>query len=175
MAGKWDQGVDGRVLGLHSAGFQYRQIQKNLSQNGFKRSLGYISNVVNCKGKNRLAIAKGQIHQRCRAKKIRTPRFILEVSKLVMTPNPKTQANIARQKRCSVATISRVIRKDLGLMAKKKPHHPHLTTKGKENRKANSRKLYDQISGPRTEFAVSIDEAQISFHPGSQKIHRKNV
>ena len=69
MAGKWDQGVDGRVLGLHSAGFKYRQIQKILSENGFERSLGYISNVVNCKGKNRLASAKGQMHQRCRTKK----------------------------------------------------------------------------------------------------------
>ena len=37
MAKEWDQGVDGR---LHSAGLKCRQIQKILSQNGFKKALG---------------------------------------------------------------------------------------------------------------------------------------
>ena len=111
--------MDGRVLGLSSVGFSYRQIQKVLADNGFERSLGYISNVVNCKGKNRLALAKNQIHTRTRTKKIRTPKFVLDVSKLVMKPNPMTQAAIARRKGCSTATISRTIRQDLGLMAKK--------------------------------------------------------
>ena len=32
--------------------------QQTLSQNEFKRSFGYICNVFNCKGKNRLALAR---------------------------------------------------------------------------------------------------------------------
>ena len=169
MAGKWDRGVDGRVLGLSEAGFTYRQIQKVLQDNGHKRSLGYISNVVNCKGKNRLALARNEIHRRSRQDKIRTAKFALSVSKLVLKSEPMTQAAIARRKRCSTATISRTIRQDLGLIAKKKPRHPYLTEAEKANRKTNSRKLYENLAGHRSEYAVSIDEALIYFHPGNQK------
>ena len=54
-------------------------------------------------------------------------------------------------------------------MAKKKPHQPYLTASDKSNRKTNSRKLYEQIAGSRSEFAVSIDEAQIAFNPANHQ------
>lgn len=44
-----------------------------------------------------------------------------------------------------------------------------MTARDKANRETDSFKLYDQISGPRSEFAVSIDEAKIFHHPGSQE------
>ena len=119
--------MEGRVLELHSAGFTYREIKKILADNGIERSLGLRSNVINCVGANRQAKAKNIRHERVRMKPVRTPEFVLDVSNLILRPNPPAQRQISVRKRCSLATVNRSIRKDLGFIAKKKIRHPHLS------------------------------------------------
>ncbi|CAG7724487.1 unnamed protein product [Allacma fusca] len=74
--------------------------------------------------------------------------------------NPRTQQDIAQKLKISQALVCKFIKDDLGANMRKKTRVHILNEAPKQNRKTDSRKLYEQhLAGDRSEFAVTLDEA----------------
>ena len=164
MANKLIGGIEARVLSLRKSGFTYSQIKTILKAYGCDRGFSYISNVINCKDKVRHALAENKIpynDRRSARGGVTSPRFLLEVSKLMLKPKP---VHPSQMRRCSTAIIKCIIINDL------KKGIGRLSEGEKANRKTTSRKLYGKISGKKSEFAVSISQGVIYFNLTTNKV-----
>lgn len=129
----------------------YRKIKNKLSESGFKKSIGNISNVINQKGKRREARMKGEEFKYKRQSKVLTSEVLKMIKQKVDCENPVTQEDIAQVARISLSIVNRAIHKNLKLKTRNKTTVHVLNTKDIKNRKRNSRKLYEQaLSGKKS-------------------------
>ena len=163
MPKKFGPEVDLLVKTLSESGFTDKEIIDGLLTRGITISRRTISNIKNQIGKQRQALAENrEIPAIVRAPKVRTKQTIAKIKKMVVKEDPESYRNIQKRYPMSLKTINRVIHEDLNLGKRTKSRVHRLNDKQKKNRKRNSRKLCeDNLSGKKSEFVVSLDEALV--------------
>ena len=92
---------------------------------------------------------------------VRTKTKISKVAKLINTPNPPTQKQIARKLGTSAPIVNQIIHQDLEMKTYKKVKVHRLNATQKSNRARNCGKLFEELSHRDLEFAVTLDETWI--------------
>ena len=130
---------------------------------GWRVSEGTVTNIINCKGKKREAERKGEIFgHKPHPRSVRNKQLVSQVTHMVDMDNPPSQRSIARHLHVSKGTISRVIRQDLKMEAKRKTKVHALKRSHIKERKTNTRKLYEfHLAAERYKYVVTVDEAWV--------------
>jgi len=163
MPPKIDRYWEGYITGLSDAKYSYFAIIKACKQRGFVVSKKGISSVLNSCGKRRSgAIPVGKKQADPRPSTSRTPDVIRKVRSLVTGPNPATQRAIATKVGTSVYTVNTIINRDLKLEKRHKSHVHKLLPRHVNERRTNSRKLYERyLAGEKWKYVVTLDEAYV--------------
>jgi len=151
------------VKTLSKEGYSYSQVKKKVALENYTISRQSISNILNLKGKKRVATALGEPKPKNNSTPFkRTPEKIEQVRRLVDKKNPESYRSISNQTDLALSTICKIIHRDLNLTTRKKYKVHKLNAKHKKVRKTNSRKLYEaHLAGGKEEFAVTLDEAMV--------------
>jgi hypothetical protein len=116
MALKIDRWLEGYVTVLSEERYSYQQIIKQCKSRGYGISKKVIYNLLNLKGKKRIAESKNEkMAAKPHPKAVRTHVNITKVKSLILKENPATQRSIASKLGMSSATVSKIIHKDLKL------------------------------------------------------------
>lgn len=163
MAPKIDSFWEGYITALSDVKYSYTEIIKQCKKRGFIISRAGISRIINKVGKSREGlIPKGQKQANPRRPTSRTPDVIRSVKKFVSGSNPATQRSLATKVGISLGTVNTIINRDLQLEKRHKGHVHKLLPSHINERKTNSRKLYEgHLAGDRWKFIVTLDEAYI--------------
>lgn len=150
------------ILKFSGGGLSVRCIKERLKTHGFDRSIYTINNVINCKGIKRESRVNGQKWTYRRKSPVLTADVLRTIKRKIKVENPPTLQNLADQIHIPLPTIQRAIRDKIIMKTKKKTKVHILTERDKNNRKTNSRKLYENhLSGTKSEFVVTLDEAMM--------------
>lgn len=152
--------VEGKILALAAEGIAYRAILKRLKAENINLTIGTISNVINRKGKKRLASDSGEKFELDRVRIKRTPAMVSTIKNMCQRKSVPTQESMAKVLGCSIATVNQVIHEDLALKTRKKAKGHRLNERQIANRKTNVRKLSrSYVNSKHYEFLVTIDES----------------
>lgn len=153
--------VESRVLELSKEKTPHKKIIKVLKKQGHDVSLASINRVIHSVGIKRQAKSSGLDPPPNRMpKKVRTPGLIKKVDLCTRKANPPTQTQMSKRFGVSLATVNKIIHKDLSKKTRKKTVCHVLKDSHKVNRKTRCRRLYEEhLAGGKSEFVVSLDEA----------------
>jgi len=169
-----DPKVEYAILTLSKNGFTHRKIQEQLEHDGYKISLGTISNVMNKVGLRRNSgVLNEKMSYKTKPRTARTTQIIKKVKIAINTPNPPTQNQLSRKLKVSQAVINRIIHEDLNCVTRKKTKVHKLKLEHMKNRKINTRKFYENhLAKDRSEYVVTLDEAYmyLNYCNGERKI-----
>ena len=151
--------------------YSYRQIKNKLEKEDVDVSIATLCRVLKNIGIGRSATNNKQpVPQNQTAPIKRTPEVVQKVKRLVDKKNPATRRDIKKQTSLGLATIHKIIHKDLKLKTKIKTKVHKLTAEHKKNRKTNCRKLYENhLAGQRSEYAVTLDEALVYLEDSNRE------
>src|ERR1700743_231760 len=162
------------VKTLSTDGYTQRGIVNQLKSDKLKVSKTYVHNVLHGKGDKRQSEILGvPPHPKNHPNLKRTKKLISRVKTEVTKENPKSQRAIARVVGTSQHTIRKVIYQDLNKEMRRKTKVHVLKPCHIQNRKTNSRKLYENhLSKTKREYMVTIDEAWVylDYCQGERKI-----
>lgn len=149
------------VLAFSKEGMTPGQVKKRLAKLGISIGESTIRDIVNKKGKTRQLLTSGVKNPKfTRKRRIRHSRVIAKVKAWTSLENPPSQTEMAKRLKVSRRTVQKIITEDLNLRPRKKPKVHKLLPRHIKNRKSTSRKLYEKyLSGQRSEFTVTLDEA----------------
>ena len=166
-------GVEARVLQLSEIGWPRKKILEHLKKHNMTIGRTTFRRIVNFIGQKRQSIKNNQpLKPKTHTRWVLTNDILKKLKKKISTPNPPTQNQLARQLGISQQQVCRGI-KLLGAKMKKKCSVHKLSIEHKQNRKTNSRKLYENhLAGDKSEFTVTLDEALIylNYCDGKRKI-----
>jgi [histone H3]-lysine36 N-dimethyltransferase SETMAR len=166
-------GADERILALSSVGLSSRNIVAALKEQNIVVSQRSVLNVINNNGVTRQSMVCGKEKPKFkRLRKVRTKENIEKVKKMAEKRNPPSFKHMAMKLKTVKSTIFKIIHDDNQMVTRKKTKVHKLKDNHKQNRKTNSRKLYNNLSGDKSEYGVTIDEAYLylSYCNGETKI-----
>ena len=163
MASQQIKDVDIKVKTLSELGYSSRAIVKQLKSSGISVSQSTVVRITGSKPKKRLAAATGENLNLCaKPRGARNKPNLKKVKLAVDGPNPMSQRAIAKRVGISQPSVNRIIHQDLDRKTTRKTKCHRLSPAHCQNRKTNSRKLYENcLAGDRAEFAVTLDEAYV--------------
>lgn len=162
------------IKSLSEEGYSQRMIQKALEKQGYKVSNSSIHRVIHDQGNKRSARVHGlPVPANNYPYVKRTKEAISKIKKESEKENPISQRSMAKIIQSSTRTAGRIIHNNLGKNTKRKTRVHKLNVTQIQNRKTNSRKLYEgHLAGDKYEYMVTIDEAwiKLDYCNGKRKI-----
>lgn len=161
MPKKVGRETEAAVKQLFKAGMSSRKIQKHLEKSGVHINQSTIIRIINDNGKRREAKALGlSSPKKYQPLKVRNSALRRKIDLMTKQENPPSQRQMARRLNVSARTVRRIIHEDLKKKTTRKRQVHSLQPRHIQNRKTNSRKLYERhLAGHRSQYAVTLDEA----------------
>lgn len=161
MYGQMTPEVERSILELSKQKWGRTAIVEYLKTRNISVSERSVYNVIHKVGKTRKFYAN---KENVAPKRVSTPRrnrvAVQKVAKIIKNPNPPSQREIAKRCNVSQRTVNNIIHQYLDKKTFRKTRLHVLKDSHKENRKTNSRKLYERhLAGGKSEFVVTLDEA----------------
>jgi hypothetical protein len=153
--------VETLVRHLSKGGLSHRAIRERLKSENFEVSKTTIGRILCCEGnrRNHKSVGLPSPEKFQPSPKV-TKEVIRRVDAWTDKENPPSQLEIAKRLNISPRTVRRIIVEKLDKKVKVKHRVHALKESHKQNRKTNSRKLYEgHLAGGKSEFVVTLDEA----------------
>lgn len=152
------------------SGLTPTNIQNKLKEDGFYRSRQTIYNVIKGQGKKREARLNGVKWKYQRENTVLTGEVLKVLKKRFKTEDPPTFRDLSNSINIPKSTIHHGVTKCLRMKSKQKTKVHVLKPEDKKNRHTNSWKLYRNVlSGPKSRFVVTLDEAYINVRQRGKK------
>lgn len=164
----YDPEIEGRIQQLLDERFSYRRIREKLLESGIRVSLHYIQNVKKGEGERRKAKRGGCHFVQKRKRTTRTPEMIKRVVRAFSVENPPYQRDFCAKKGISGRSLRRMLHEDSDFQTRKKIKTFRLSDANKMSREENGGKLLKLLK-KKSEFLVTLDEANFRFIPGFGK------
>ena len=138
---------------------------RNLKSSNIVISQKTVVNILGNKGKRRQAKAEGlKSPTKIQPRTARTAEVIRKVNVMTSLENPPPQTEMARKAKVSASTVRRIIA-DLKKVKRRKTRVHKMTSAHMANRKTTCQKMYEGLlSGNKSEFMVTLDEAMFGVH-----------
>lgn len=150
------------VLMYYKPPMKYKRLEMILKSKGIFVSDKTIKNIIDGKGKKRETELRGEVYKKYQPRTKSIANVLKSINKQIFTENPLSQRLIAKHAKVSQSTVNRIIKNDLEKERRMKTSVHVLNKKDMENRKSNSRKLYENhLAGEKCKFVVTLDESWI--------------
>ena len=144
-----------------------------MRESNFHRSIDTITKVIKGEGKKRESKIRNEEYKYHRESTVLTPEVLKLVKRRFSVKNPQTIREVANELNIPRSTVHYGLTKKLEMKKKMKTNVHIISQKDIENRKKNSRKLYENLlCGTKSQFVVTLDEAYIQVRQrGRERSH----
>lgn len=146
-----------------------RRLEKMMKDKGYVISRSTINRIINQEGKRRKARIEGKKFKVERKPKVLTRPVLNTIKRKFLVENPPTYRKVNGSMRLALSTISYAVKSVIKMKKMTKRKVQYLKPSDMQNRKTNSRKLYENVlSGDKMNHVVTLDESWLEFKRGQQ-------